>query len=172
MNHPPNKTPIQGCRCPTTDPGLHLDAGRLQGLHPATRHPGIGVFHGTHDSCHAGLNQRGRTGRRAALMGTGLQGQVYGRARRRRAGGIERVTFSVRLSRALVPTLAHHLAIPHDDAPHAGIGIGGIEAAPRQLQRARHITGVGAVGHDQVSSSGNNDICSRSASTLGSSLRR
>ena len=73
-------------------------------------------------------------------MIAGFERHVRGGAARGVAGSRQRRDFGMRAAGALVPALAHHLAIAHQHAADARIGIGGVQAAARQLERARHVT--------------------------------
>ncbi len=79
-------------------------------------------------------------------MAAGFQCDVGRGAFCRVAGAdycIQRRRLGVRPAGLLVPALADQAAIAHDDTADTRIGGRGEQAAPRQLQRARHEGVVG-----------------------------
>ena len=114
------------------------DAGGTQPGQPLARHLRIGVFHGGHHPRHAGLDEGVGAGGRAAVVAAGFQGDVGGGAARALPGLAQGMHFRMGLAGALVPALAQHRTVAHDDAADARVGRGGEQAALGQLQRAGH----------------------------------
>src|SRR5581483_11922162 len=54
----------------------------------------------------------------------------------------QREHFGMRLAGPCMPAFADDSAVLHDDAAHTRIGRGGVQAAPRELERARHVGAV------------------------------
>ena len=119
-----------------------LDAGCLQARQPLTRHLRIGVDGRGHHAPHPRFDQGIGTGRRAAMMGAGLEGDIGGGAAGGRAGLLQRQHLGMRATRHPVPALAHHLAVAHQHTTDARIGMGGIQPAFGQPQGTGHVTVV------------------------------
>ena len=66
----------------------------------------------------------------------------------------------VRFAGTHVPTFADDLAVMHDDAADPGIGVGGIQALPRELQGPCHIT---LIVHCRAGSRDRRSISSRNS---------
>ena len=102
----------------------------------------VGVAAGDDGAGDAGGDEGVGAGRGAAVMGAGFEGDVGGST----TGGVARraqgVDFGVRLARVLVPAFADDGVILDEDAADARVGGGGVEAAPREFQRAPHPAGI------------------------------
>jgi hypothetical protein len=102
------------------------------------------------------LDQRVGARRRAAVMAAGFQRHIDGCATRRFAGCLQRVHLGVRFAGTLVPALADHPAVAHDDAADPRIGRGRPQSPRGEPERTRHEFVVGGAehGHRQLSISG------------------
>jgi hypothetical protein len=129
-------------------PPLHVAAGdvdrdpsRLEARHACAVHLVGGVDHRRHDAGHAGVDQGVRARRRAAMVAARLQADVDGRA-----GGVARGAKRSRLgmhpARSLVPALAEHAPVPHDDRSDDRVGRGRAAAALGQLETAVEVSQV------------------------------
>ena len=98
-------------------------ARRRQPRQTAPGHQRIGVGHCRHHAADASGNQRVGARRGAAVVAAWLQRHIGGGAGGLGAGFGQRVHFGVRLTGAAVPAAAHQLAIAHQHAAHAGVGV-------------------------------------------------
>ena len=64
------------------DASRHLNAGGPENVEAASCYQRVGVFHGRDDASDAGFDQRLCAGRRAAMVGAGLEGDIGGGAAR------------------------------------------------------------------------------------------
>ena len=128
-------------------PNRHLDAGMGQ-RREAARRRRIGVAHGGNHARHPGLRQALGARRRAPVVGAGLQAHVRRRPAGTLTGRIERMDFRVGLAGATVPAFTDYLACVDDHATHARVGVGAVEAAAGEPQRARHEAIVVSSEHD------------------------
>ena len=121
----------------------HVDAGGGQCRRTGAIDAGVGIGSPVDDPRHTGGDQRLDTRRRASVVGTGLERDVGGRAAGSRSGRLQCAHLGVRFARALVPALTDRLATTDQDAADAGVGIGRIQATPRQFEGPRHEGVVG-----------------------------
>ena len=122
---------------------LYVDAGGAQALQALAGYQRIGVLQGDHHAANASGDQRIAAGRRAPLMGAGLQRHIHRAACHRctPAGRIaQRHDFGVGLASALGMAPANDPAVcRNDDATHPGIGVAQRHGLLRQLQRLREM---------------------------------
>ncbi len=76
------------------------------------------------------------------MVATGLQADKGGRPPRPLPRHGQGQALGVGPAGTLVPALAHHLAVPNQDATDTGIGLGGVEAQHRQAEGAGHVDPV------------------------------
>ena len=136
--HPRDEPLIQRPGLFLQKPTANIDAGGPQSPQPLPVDQRVGVFHGRHHARHAGLDQAVGTGPSPSVVGTGFERDIGGCATRPLAGLLQRQHFGMGLAGPPVPAFAHHLAIPHDDAAHARVGHGGIDALPGQVDGPLH----------------------------------
>ena len=120
---------------------VHRDTGGAQFLQPLPGHQRIGVLHGRYHPADPRIDQGICAGPGLALMATGFQGHIGSGAAsipRRLQGLYFRVVAARRLGKAL----ADHLPVAHQHTTHMGVGHGRVLAPPRQLQGARHHSGI------------------------------
>ena len=87
----------------------------------------------------------------ASGVAAGFQRHVGGGSGGMAARGGERVDLGVRLTRVPVPSFTGDSLPVRDHAADPGIGIGGIEAAPGERERAHHVAAVdSAAVHDAI----------------------
>src|SRR5690606_29118594 len=110
----------------------------------------------------AGRHQGIGTGRGAAVMAAGFQGDVGGGAARPVAGLTQGMHLGMWLTGLGVPAFADDLAALHDDAADPWIGMGGIQPLARQLQGAGHELLVGGA-HSFDGSRARRSISSRNS---------
>ncbi|MNT37095.1 hypothetical protein D3C72_1732150 [compost metagenome] len=86
------------------------------------------------------------------MVAAGFEGDVGGGAAGQLAGLAQGVDLGMGLAGAHVPAFAHYLAVADDDAAHARVGMGGIDAFARQLKGAGHV-GLIVAGHQSFDGS-------------------
>ena len=110
------------------------------------------------------------------MVGTGLERDIGRCSAGRFAGRLKGGDLGMCITGERMPTLAHHFAIPYEDAADHGVGVGAVATTRRQLECPRHVRAIGAVEHRQVfflpRSSGSSDICSRLAAVSEMRCRR
>ena len=150
--HPRDEPLVQRPGLFFQQPAANIDAGGTQPPQPLPVDQRVGIFHGRHHARHASLDQTVSAGPRPAMMGTGFERDIGGCAACPLAGLLQRQHFGMGLAGPPVPTFAHHLAIPHDDAAHTRIGHGGIDAQPGQVDGPLHGPAIVFGVHVSVSS--------------------
>jgi len=123
---------------------LDADAGLLQPADPLAGDAPIGIHHRDDDTADPGVHHRVGTGRRAALVGAGLEGDVERSPSCARSRAIDRQPLGVRLSGAGVEAFAGELAgvVEYDRTDH-GVGAGEVVATRGELERSPHPLAVG-----------------------------
>ena len=118
----------------------------LQQVEHAARCAGAGIGGGKHQSRYPGVNHRPgahRTGLQSRIQGAGRQPIIAAGG----GGGPQRQHFGMggRIADAdgLIPTLAQHLAIPHQHRAHRHFA--GRAGPPRQFQGAAHPVAIPGV---------------------------
>ena len=136
--HPFEETGVQGLGFRGQQAEIGLDP-RL-GEHPqaAPAHLGIGIHHGSHHPGHPGLDERLGAGRRATMMGAGLQGHIGGGTAGLFPCRVQGIDLGMGLTGPLVPALPHHHAGLHQHGADAGVGSRGVTAAPGQFEGPAH----------------------------------
>jgi hypothetical protein len=146
--HPGDVADMVARRLRPHQPGLDRHAPLAQERVAASRDPGIRILDRADHPGDAGGQDRLGAGRRAAVMGAGLQGDVEGRAAGGLAGGRERQRLPVRAPARRGrprPEDAPRIRLDHDGA-HRRVRPRGAEAAPAQRQGEAHEGRV--VAHD------------------------
>lgn len=116
-----------------------------------------------------GLDQRGGTRWRPAMMGAGLQRDVGSRAVSLFTGSGNSVYFRVRFAGCFMPSFPDDLTAANEHAANHRIRLSRIQPARCKTQCMRHVCAVTwrEIGHGYFfflpSNSGNSDICSREA---------
>ncbi len=121
---------------------VHLDPGGAEALEARAVGLGIGVTDGRDDPAHTRLDERVRAGRRAAVVGAGLERDEERRAARARACRLQRDDLGVRAARPLVPALPDDLAVPYEHGSHDRVRRGRSTPSLSQLERALEPCGL------------------------------
>ncbi len=104
---------------------LDLDAGCAQPGVACAAHPWVGILECRDDPCHPGCNQGIGAGRRAAMVGTGLERDEDRSALEREPGRLrDRLSLGVRTAAFPSAPTRQHGAVAHDHAADGGIGPG------------------------------------------------
>ena len=155
---------------------LRRNPGLLEFCESATINLPERIPHGRHHAGHTGIDERVHAGRCFAVMRTRLEGDIGCRPSSKFAGFAKRVDFGVRLTGRLVPAFADDLVVRGNDTTDHRVGMCGIAATRRELQRTRHVRTIQRGKHDQPlflpSNSGSKDICSRLAAVSDIFCRR
>lgn len=72
-------------------------------------------------------------------MAAGFKRDIGCRATRSYSGHRQRVNLGVGLTGTLVPTFADNFTLPDQRATHSWIGVGTVQAAPREYQGVCHV---------------------------------
>ena len=126
---------------------VDLDARGAKDVQPAAGVGGVRVRRADDHPREPGAEDGVGAGRRAAVRGAGLQGNVERRApgpRRVGQQGAQRLDFRVRLPGGVMPAAGEDLAViwGDDHGADGRVRAGAAEASPRFAQRCAHETGV------------------------------
>ena len=125
---------------------LHLDPGRGELRESPARDLRIRIAHRRDHLCDPRLDEGPRARPGASSVAARLQGDVDGGPGGIAAGRGEGMDLGVRLARVPVPPFADDAFAVCDHAADPGVGIGGVQAAASEIERARHVPAVdGAV---------------------------
>ena len=118
------------------------DASGAQAGNALTGHKRVGVAAGNNGAGDTSGDERIGAGRGAAMMRAGFEGDVGSGT----TGGVARcaqgVCFGVWFASVLVPAFADGNVVFDEDAADAWVRGGGVETAPREVQRALHPVGI------------------------------
>jgi len=128
---------------------LDRDPRLAQAAHAALSGARVRVERADDDPADAGLDQRQRAGRRAAVLIARLERDVGGRAARivtLRARVTQRLDLGVRLTATVVPAFAERRPVADEDAADRRVRRRVRDRARGELARAREVDRFGAYG--------------------------
>ena len=105
--------------------------------------PAVGHVEPGSYAADAGLDQRLRARRRAAVVGAGFERDVSRHAPYRFGSRVQRRDLGMLAAGEFMPALSHQPLAVGDDAAHARVRVGRAQATARQLQCQRHETVIG-----------------------------
>jgi hypothetical protein len=123
--------------------GRDGDAGGLENTVRAAGSAGVAVSTSIDNPGYSRVQEGGSTGRSAAVVGAGLEGDVDGGAAGGGSGGTEGFDLGVGLSGGVVVALADDLTVAHNYGTDGGVGGSVAQAEGGKLEGTAHVVLVG-----------------------------
>ncbi len=145
--HAGDKTDVELARLVLHKPVFDRNPRCAQPRKARTCDPRIRILHRRHHALDAGIDDRIRAGRSAAVMAARFQVHIQRSAARPRPGCFQCQHLRVRHAGLFMPARTDDRPVPDDDATDPRIGCRRVEAAPGKFERLPHEFMVGGREH-------------------------